>query len=67
MERATTAQARGRGDAVELWLWTLLAVALVLSAAHGLPTDVRDAGAVAAGLAAVALFVGRAAQLWRVA
>ena len=56
-----------RSPAVELWLWTLLAVALVLSAVHGLPTDVRDAGAVASGLAAVALFVGRVAALWTVA
>lgn len=60
---ATTQQVRGRGDAVELWLWTILAVSLVLSAMHRLPAAARDAALVAAGLVALALFAGRAAQL----
>jgi|JI10StandDraft_1071094.scaffolds.fasta_scaffold2023651_2 hypothetical protein len=61
MERTTTA--RGRGPAVELWLWTILAVSLALSAMHRLPTAARDAALVAAGLVALALFAGRASQL----
>ncbi|MDO9016618.1 MAG: hypothetical protein Q8S73_24560 [Deltaproteobacteria bacterium] len=61
MERAT--QVRGRGNAVELWLWTILAASLALSAMHALPTAARDAALVAAGLVALALFAGRASQL----
>lgn len=56
-------KARTRGNAVELWLWTILAVSLALSAMHALPTAARDAALVAAGLVALALFAGRAAQL----
>ena len=58
-------QARARGATVELWLWTILAVSLVLSAAHDVPEHARDASAVAAGLVVLALFTGRALQLLR--
>lgn len=63
----STIQHAQRSPATELALWTILAVSLVLSAAHDLPTAARDAGAVASGLVALALFVGRVSHLCRVA
>lgn len=52
---------------VEDWLWTILAVGLVLEHAGDLPAETRHAGALAVCFAALGLFVAWAARRWAVA
>lgn len=58
---------RAADMAVEHWLWTILAVGLVLGHAGDLPVEARHAGALAEVFALLGLFVAWVSHRWAVA